>query len=58
MNSLPLTEISLCSPFIAPVMSNSIKRMFRRKGFSNLLKMGHCAPAVMQPILDLDKKKK
>jgi hypothetical protein len=27
--------------------------MYRRRGMSNLLKMGHCAPAVMQTILDL-----
>jgi hypothetical protein len=29
------------------------KRMYRFRGFSNLLKMGHCAPAVMQTLLDL-----
>jgi hypothetical protein len=27
--------------------------MYRRRGLSNLLKMGHCAPTVMQTILDL-----
>jgi hypothetical protein len=27
--------------------------MYRRRGLSNLLKMGHCAPSVMQTILDL-----
>ena len=27
--------------------------MYRRRGLSNLLKMGHCAPAVMQTMLDL-----
>jgi hypothetical protein len=27
--------------------------MYRRRGFSNLMKMGHCAPAVMQTIQDL-----
>jgi hypothetical protein len=32
-------------------------RMYRRRGLSNLLKMGHCAPAVMQTILDLGNKK-
>lgn len=32
--------------------------MYRRRGFSNLLKMGHCAPAVMQTILDLGNTKK
>jgi hypothetical protein len=31
--------------------------MYRRRGFSNLLKMGHCAPAVMQTLLDLGNKK-
>ena len=29
----------------------------RRRGLSNLLKMGHCAPAVMQTLLDLGNKK-
>lgn len=37
----------------ATVLSNRTKRMYRRRGLSNLLKMGHCAPAVMQTILDL-----
>jgi C_GCAxxG_C_C family probable redox protein len=27
--------------------------MYRRRGLSNLLKMGHCAPSVMQTLLDL-----
>jgi hypothetical protein len=27
--------------------------MYRRRGLSNLLKMGHCAPTVMQTLLDL-----
>jgi hypothetical protein len=31
--------------------------MYRRRGFSNLLKMGHCAPAVIQTILDLSNNK-
>jgi hypothetical protein len=31
--------------------------MYRRRGFSNLLKMGHCAPAVMQTLLDLNNSK-
>jgi hypothetical protein len=35
------------------VLSNRTKSMYRRQGLSNLLKMGHCAPAVMQTILDL-----
>ena len=30
---------------------------YRRRGLSNLLKMGHCAPAVMQTILDLEDSK-
>jgi len=38
---------------IASVLSNRTKRMYRRRGLSNLLKMGHCAPAVMQTLLDL-----
>ena len=38
---------------IAPILSNRTKRMFRHRGLSNLLKMGHCAPAVMQTLLDL-----
>jgi hypothetical protein len=38
---------------VATVLSNRTKRMYRRRGLSNLLKMGHCAPAVMQTILDL-----
>ena len=38
---------------VTPVLSNRTKRMYRRRGLSNLLKMGHCAPAVMQTLLDL-----
>lgn len=26
---------------------------YRRRGFSNLLRMGHCAPTAMQTILDV-----
>jgi len=37
---------------VAPVLSNRTKRIYRRRGLSNLLKMGHCAPAVMQTLLD------
>jgi hypothetical protein len=37
--------------------SNRTKRIYRRRGFSNLLKMGHCAPAVMQTLLDLGNRK-
>jgi len=39
----------------APAASALLQRtkwMYRRRGFSNLLKMGHCAPAVMQTLLD------
>jgi hypothetical protein len=38
---------------VATVLSYWTKRMYRRRGLSNLLKMGHCAPAVMKTILDL-----
>jgi len=38
---------------VTPVVSYRTKRMYRRRGLSNLLKMGHCAPAVMQTLLDL-----
>jgi hypothetical protein len=38
---------------VTPVLSYRTKRMYRRRGLSNLLKKGHCAPAVMQTILDL-----
>jgi C_GCAxxG_C_C family probable redox protein len=39
---------------VAPVQSNRMKRKYRNIGMSNLLKMGHCAPAVMQSLLDLE----
>lgn len=45
------------SELVAPVLSNRTKRIYRRRGFSNLLKMGHCAPAVMQTLLDLGNRK-
>jgi hypothetical protein len=45
------------SELIAPSLSNRTKRKYRRRGFSNLLKMGHCAPAVMQTLLDLKNSK-
>jgi hypothetical protein len=38
---------------VSPVLSNRTKRIYRRRGLSNLLKMGHCAPTVMQTLLDL-----
>ncbi|MGB8359353.1 MAG: C-GCAxxG-C-C family protein [Bacteroidales bacterium] len=34
-------------------LSYRTKRMYRRRGLDNLLKMGHCAPSVMQTLLDL-----
>lgn len=34
-------------------LSYRTKRKYRRRGLSNLLKMGHCAPAVMQTLLDI-----
>lgn len=40
-------------PTVAPVLSSRTKMKYRRCGFNNLLKMGHCAPAVMKTILDL-----
>ena len=39
-------------PF-SPVMSNRTKRMYRHLGLANMLRMGHCAPSVMQTLLDL-----
>lgn len=39
------------------VLSNRAKRTYRRRGFSNLLKMGHCAPSVMQTLQDLENTK-
>jgi hypothetical protein len=48
------SQISPVKPAVASsVISYRTKMMYRRRGFSNLLKMGHCAPAVMQTILDL-----
>lgn len=41
------------SPLVTPVLSYRTKMMYRHRGFSNLLKMGHCAPAVMHTLLDL-----
>ena len=40
------------------VLSNRAKRMYRNRGQSNLQTMGHCAPAIMQTILDLKNTKK
>lgn len=38
---------------VAQILNNKTKRIYRRRGLSNLLKMGHCAPAVMKTFLDL-----
>lgn len=38
---------------VTPVLSYWTKRMYRFRGLSNLLKMGHCAPTVMQTLLNL-----
>ena len=38
---------------VIPVLSYKTKMMYRRSGFFNLLKMGHCAPAVMKTLQEL-----
>jgi C_GCAxxG_C_C family probable redox protein len=38
---------------VTQALSYRAKMIYRGRGFSNLLKMGHCAPAVMQTIIDL-----
>ena len=38
---------------LTPVLSTRTKRIYRRRGLDNLLKMGHCAPSVMQTLQDL-----
>ncbi|HEX7494383.1 MAG TPA: C-GCAxxG-C-C family protein [Bacteroidales bacterium] len=49
-----ISQISPVKPTtVNPVLSYRTKIMYRRRGLSNLLKMGHCAPAVMQTILDM-----
>ena len=48
------TRISPEKPVpVTPVLSYRTKRMYRRRGLYNILKMGHCAPTVMQTLLDL-----
>lgn len=42
---------------IHSALSYKTKRIYRRRGLSNLLRMGHCAPAVMQTLLDLQIRK-
>lgn len=38
----------------AAVLGYGTKRKYRNRSLNNLLKMGHCAPSVMQTLLDLD----
>ena len=38
---------------VAPGLRPGTKRAYRRKGLDNLLRMGHCAPSVMQTLNDL-----
>jgi len=45
------------SELAAPVLSNRTKRMYRQQGLNNLLKMGHCAPSVMQTLQGLGNSK-
>jgi C_GCAxxG_C_C family probable redox protein len=48
------SHISAIKPSpVDTVLSNRTKRKYRRLGLNNLLKMGHCAPAVMQTLLDM-----
>jgi len=42
---------------VIQVLSRKTKMMYRRSGFCNLLKMGHCAPAVMTTLQDLGNSK-
>lgn len=42
----------------ASVVRDRMKRMYRARSVANVLKMGHCAPSVMQTNLDLGKSKK
>ena len=52
------SQISPGQPALfTPVLSYGTKMMYRRRSFSNLLRMGHCAPAVMQTILELQNSK-
>ena len=39
---------------VETIPSRRSRWTYRRRGLSNLLKMGHCAPAVMKTILDLE----
>src|SRR5512136_2149886 len=35
-------------------LSTKMKSAYRARGLDNLLRMGHCAPAVMQTVLDIN----
>jgi C_GCAxxG_C_C family probable redox protein len=35
-------------------LSTKAKSVYRMRGLDNLLRMGHCAPAVMQTVLDIN----
>ena len=35
-------------------LSTKTKSVYRIRGLDNLLRMGHCAPAVMQTVLDIN----
>lgn len=39
-------------------LSTEAKPTYRRRGLDNLLRMGHCAPAVMQTVLDINRTKR
>jgi Putative redox-active protein (C_GCAxxG_C_C) len=41
----------------AEALNSGTKRIYRRRGLDNILKMGHCAPAVIQTLLDLNDSK-
>lgn len=50
----PASQISPeISTLVSPVLSIRTKRRYRRRGLDNLLKMGHCAPSVMQTLLEM-----
>ena len=38
-------------------LSTKMKSTYRARSLDNLLRMGHCAPAVMQTILDISRNK-
>jgi hypothetical protein len=56
MNSIIGFNTGKTAP-VTSVLRSGTKRMYRRRGLSNLLKMGHCAPSVMQTLLDIGDRK-